>query len=178
YPTKQQTGLELFELVHLASASFPRVALYFENSILAPDLPLLAAASAPLRSFVKQGQRTTVDAASDFELAWQGAALVDGKPWPLAANGFLRLPAGRHVVEPAPECDSIRVLDVNARLINAAMENKRVKIEYESGSRAVVRFDRKPARVDLDDAPFAFACADKGECAMLLPRGHHRIAVE
>ena len=42
YPTKQQTGAELFQLVHLAAASFPRVALYFENSILAPDLPLLA----------------------------------------------------------------------------------------------------------------------------------------
>jgi len=29
YPTKQQTGTELFELVHLASTAFPRVALYF-----------------------------------------------------------------------------------------------------------------------------------------------------
>ena len=47
YPTKQQTGTELFELVHTAAAAFPRVALYFENSILKPDLPLLAAASLP-----------------------------------------------------------------------------------------------------------------------------------
>ena len=38
YPTKQQTGTELFELVHMASTAFPRVALYFENSILKPDL--------------------------------------------------------------------------------------------------------------------------------------------
>ncbi len=37
YPTKQQTGIELFELVHLASVAFPRVTLYFENSILLPD---------------------------------------------------------------------------------------------------------------------------------------------
>ena len=36
YPTKQQTGTELFELVHLAAGAFSRVALYFENSILAP----------------------------------------------------------------------------------------------------------------------------------------------
>src|SRR6201999_21321 len=34
YPTKQQTGTELLQLVHLASTAFPRVALYFENSIL------------------------------------------------------------------------------------------------------------------------------------------------
>jgi len=44
YPTKQQTGTELFELVHSASASFQRVALYFENSLLTPDLPLLPSA--------------------------------------------------------------------------------------------------------------------------------------
>src|SRR5262249_13629896 len=29
YPLKQQTGVELFSLVHSAAASFPRVALYF-----------------------------------------------------------------------------------------------------------------------------------------------------
>src|SRR4029078_8594382 len=46
YPTKQQTGSELFALLHLASTAFPRVAVYFENSILAPDLQLLPSAAA------------------------------------------------------------------------------------------------------------------------------------
>ena len=46
YPTKQQTGIELFQLVHRAAASFPRVALYFENSLLPPDLQLLPSAAA------------------------------------------------------------------------------------------------------------------------------------
>ena len=45
YPTKKQTGLELLELVHQASESFPRVALYFENSLEKQDLGLLAAAA-------------------------------------------------------------------------------------------------------------------------------------
>ena len=45
YPTKQQTGVELFQLVHQAAASFPRVALYFENSILSADWALLPAAA-------------------------------------------------------------------------------------------------------------------------------------
>src|SRR5207247_11090916 len=54
YPTKQQTGSELFALLHLASAAFPRVAVYFENSILAPDLPLLPSAAAA----VQRAQRT------------------------------------------------------------------------------------------------------------------------
>jgi hypothetical protein len=46
YPTKQQTGTELFQLVHAASSSFPRVALYFETSLLPPDLKLLPSAAA------------------------------------------------------------------------------------------------------------------------------------
>src|SRR5207302_6418805 len=46
YPTKQQTGAEMFELVHTAANSFPRVALYFEYSISRHDLPLLSSAAA------------------------------------------------------------------------------------------------------------------------------------
>jgi hypothetical protein len=57
YPTKQQTGTELFQLVHLAAQSFPRVALYFENSILPPDLPLLASAAASVDKVEQNGSR-------------------------------------------------------------------------------------------------------------------------
>ena len=60
YPTKQQTGTELFELVHLASTAFPRVALYFENSILKPDLGLLAASSAVVTHY-SHDQRPSPD---------------------------------------------------------------------------------------------------------------------
>ena len=61
YPTKQQTGTELFELVHLAAQSFSRVALYFENSILTPDLPLLASAAASVDKVEQNGSRLTID---------------------------------------------------------------------------------------------------------------------
>jgi hypothetical protein len=178
YPTKQQTGVELFELVHMASVAFPRVALYFENSILRPDLPLLAAASAPVKSIVKEGSRTTVEAGSDVEIACQGAAMVDGKAWPLESNGYIRLPGGRHVVEAAQEAHSIRVLDLNARLIDAGIEGGRIALEYESDSRAVARFDRRPADMTVDGAPFGARCEGAGECAVLLPRGRHRIEAQ
>jgi len=52
YPTKQQTGAELFQLVHVAAQVFPRVALYFENSILPPDLKLLPSAAAVVVRYV------------------------------------------------------------------------------------------------------------------------------
>jgi hypothetical protein len=42
YPLKHQTGTELFALVHTASASFPRVALYFENSIARDELAIVS----------------------------------------------------------------------------------------------------------------------------------------
>ena len=45
YPTKQQTGGELFGLTHLATLSFGRVALYIENSLAKTDLLLLPAAA-------------------------------------------------------------------------------------------------------------------------------------
>ena len=38
YPTKQQTGGELLELLHVASSAFSRVAVYFENSIQPADM--------------------------------------------------------------------------------------------------------------------------------------------
>ena len=40
YPTKKQTGVELFELLHQSAVSFGQVALYFENSLEKQDLPL------------------------------------------------------------------------------------------------------------------------------------------
>jgi hypothetical protein len=56
YPTKQQTGTELFELVHQAARNFERVALYFENSLLAPDLGLLPSAAAAVTHMERLGR--------------------------------------------------------------------------------------------------------------------------
>jgi hypothetical protein len=62
YPTKQQTGAELFELVHQASTAFPRVALYFESSIARIDWPLLAAAASAVDHAESEGGKLVVHA--------------------------------------------------------------------------------------------------------------------
>ena len=83
YPTKQQTGTELFQLVHSAAANFPRVALYFENSLLPPDLPLLPSAAAAVtrwRGWDEDGGGIGGRRGHSVERA----ALVDGQPWPAA----------------------------------------------------------------------------------------------
>ena len=173
YPTKQQTGTELFELVHVASMSFPRVALYFENSILKPDLALLAASSAVVRSYSKDRRRVSIDSRMDIELNWTNeGALVDGKPWPAQSATTLHLPAGSHVVEQAPKRDAISLIDLNAKLRSAAIESgKRVVFEYSSDSRAIARFDRKPSRLEVDGEAYP------PDSTVLLPRGDHRVTV-
>jgi hypothetical protein len=186
YPTKQQTGTELFELVHLASTAFPRVALYFENSILKPDLGLLAASSAVVTHYSRDPRdprRITVESPQGVELNWAAGAgaLVDGKPWPMQSATVLYLPPGSHTVEPAPKRDGIAVIDLNAKLRSAAAESgKRVTFEYSSESRAIVRFDRKPVRVEVDGERLpaellSATCAETGDCAVLLPGGTHRV---
>ncbi len=162
YPTKQQTGTELFELVHMAATAFPRVALYFENSILKPDLPLLAAASAVVSSYEKDKQRVSITSASDIQLAWTAAgALVDGKPWPLLNGNAVLLPAGSHVVQPSAKQRSICIFDLNATLKTASIEGERVRFRYSSDSRAIVRFDRRPAQMEVDGQSFAAGCVDQ-----------------
>jgi hypothetical protein len=186
YPTKQQTGTELFELVHLASTAFPRVALYFENSILKPDLGLLAASSAVVTRyettrygvsrFGNDKRRVTIESPQDLELNWpaDAGALVDGKPWPAQSTAGLRLPPGAHVVEVSPRRDGIALIDLNAKLLSASETGKRIGFEYSSESRAIARFDRKPSRIEVDGEALP-ACLESGECAVLLPRGTHRV---
>src|SRR4051794_16963571 len=92
YPTKQQTGTELFQLVHHAAANFPRVALYFENSLLPPDLVWLPSAAASVSRFERMGTKTVVDSAGGVGIPWKGGARVDGQPWPAQDDDTLWLP--------------------------------------------------------------------------------------
>ena len=108
YPTKQQTGTEITsEQLHLASTAFPRVALYFENSILKPDLDLLAASSTNVTRYSrdpKNRRRILIDSPQDLELTWPPGegALVDGKPWPVQSATVVHMPREPHAVEPGP----------------------------------------------------------------------------
>jgi hypothetical protein len=177
YPTKQQTGMELFELVHLASTAFPRVALYFENSILKPDLALLASSSAVVTEYAKDRKRITFTSPQDVEINWPASegAIVDGKPWPAQSTTALHLPAGSHVIEAAAKRDGMSLIDLNANLRSAAESGKRITFAYSSESRAIARFNRKPSGIEVDGTPLTIACEDAADCAVLLPRGAHQV---
>jgi hypothetical protein len=175
YPTKQQTGTELFELVYLAAGAFSRVALYFENSILSPDLKFLPAAAASVRRVDEAGDAWTVDSPAGVGVRWPGGAAVDGKPWPLSDGATVWLPAGVHKLSPLAAGPDTRILDFNGDLQSAeALPEGTLQLAYSASSRAIAILEKRPSALELDGAESVPELLASGpNWALLLPRGRH-----
>ena len=154
YPTKQQTGTELFQLVHSASAAFPRVALYFENSILPPDWQLLGAAAANVGKFESHGASLTIASPEGVGLAWPDPALVDGRPWPVRDAALVWLTPGEHVISPSSQDIALELRDFNGTLRTAAVVPGGLTFSYESNSRALATLSAHPKHVEVDGEVF------------------------
>ncbi|MBM3813034.1 MAG: hypothetical protein FJW20_15540 [Acidimicrobiia bacterium] len=174
YPTKQQTGAELFQLVHLAARAFSRVALYFENSILAPDLDLLPAAAAVVERMETRNGKLKVETRRPVGIRWKGAARVNGHAWPAWDGEVVWLPAGEHVVEEMANGPPMRVVDLNGELESAAYERDRLEVAYRSESRALLVVNERPGWVEVDGVAVEVK-AEKvaGGWLLRLPRGQH-----
>jgi len=178
YPTKQQTGTELFQLVHLTAQSFSRVALYFENSILAPDLPLLASAAASVDKAEQNGSQLVIDSRYGVGVPWKGPALVNGRPWPVQSDTTLWLPAGPSVVEPAPKDAPLRMIDFNGDLNSASVVTDGLRFAYQSSARALAVLNARPRKIQIDGAPSDPKLGDSGAGFVLtLPHGQHVVQV-
>jgi len=176
YPTKQQTGTELFQLVHQAAVNFQRVALYFESSLLAPDLNLLPSSAVAVNRIEKVGPKTIVESAAGVGLPWKGAALVDGQLWPAIDDRTVWVPAGTHSVEPAPLAAGPRLLRLNGELKTArTLDAHRIEFSYESAGRALAVLDGPIQAMQLDGADETPLKA--GPSTLLLPRGQHLVSV-
>jgi len=179
YPTKQQTGTELFELVHVAAQAFPRVALYFENSILTPDLVLLPSAAASVTKVEQDGTRLMVESPRGVGLRWRGPALVNGRPWPVRDNDTLWLPAGAVVVEPDQKETAVQVLDFNGELRSASGLASGIEFSYQSSARAMALVSARPSKIEIDGAPVQQEFPQSGAGFLLkLPRGQHVVQLE
>ncbi len=172
YPTKQQTGGELFGLIHHAAQSFPRVALYFEKSILAPDYPLLASAAAVKPKRLAEGQ---FDAPRPFGLARSGALTVNGEPWPVTDGEVAWLPAGKVAVAPATRQPELRILDLNAELLQAAARRDGVDFEYRSTARALTQLSGPIGSLEVDGKRVTPEWIDEPTRVLSLPAGQHTI---
>ena len=174
YPTKQQTGTELFQLVSMAAKAFPRVALYFEKSILLPDLPLLASAAAAVNKVEQNGAKITIDSPNGVGLPWTGAALLDGKPWPMRDNTTVWIPGGRHTVEPGSSSEpALRIEDFNGALKSAVWNTRGVEFTYESAARVFCRLSKAPASVEVDGETMPLLAGSQ----IVLPRGQHFVTL-
>jgi hypothetical protein len=176
YPTRQQTGTELFQLVHRAAGSFARVALYFENSLLPPDLKLLPSAAAAVTRIEHMGPKTVIDSVGGAGIPWKGGAKVDGELWPAQDDETLWLPAGPHAVEPAPLSAGPRLLRFNGELKAArAAGAYALEFTYQSASRAIAILSRAPVKLQVDGVDEALKLA--GPATVLLPRGQHVVTL-
>ncbi len=179
YPTKLQTGTELFQLVHLAAQSFSRVALYFENSILSSDLPLLSAAAASVDKAEQNGSKLVIGSKYGVGVPWQGPATVNGKAWPVRDPSTLWLPAGPQVIEPALKDTKSHLLDFNGTLLSASATTSGIELAYRSDSRALAILDTRPMKVEIDGELAKPELLESGRnTVMLLPRGQHLVSME
>jgi hypothetical protein len=178
YPTRQQTGTELLQLVARASRVFPRVALYFENSILAADVPWLASAAAVVKRYEREGTQLVVDSPNGVGIEWQEAALVDGRLWPAADGETLWVPAGRHSVGPAPRSPAVRLLDLTGELTGADSLAGGLEFSYRSSARAFAVIDKRPHRVEIDGTAAQPRVLDTvSGFTLSLPRGQHLVRI-
>lgn len=138
YPTKQQAGVELFQLVRTAANNFPRVALYFENSILKQDWSLLAAAAATARVVSREDSVVTVDAPRGGLIRWEGCAAIDGRVWPASDGQLVLLPVGQSKLEPCETRLSMGLADFNGMLKDVrSLDGDKLEIRYSSAARAI-----------------------------------------
>lgn len=178
YPTKKQTGAELLQLVHVAAGSFSRVMLYSEQSIARVDYPLLAAAAAVVKSWEPLANGVLVEVAYTTGIRWPGPARVDGRLWPAADDEFVWIPAGRHRIERAETPPPLRLLQLNADLVEARVAPAGIEFQYRSRSRAAALVDAAPVRIEIDGRPASPPRFEAGtHVALLLPAGHRTVRI-
>ncbi len=173
YPTKKQTGVELFELVHQAASSFGRVALYFENSLEKQDLSILPAAAATAHSKQISADELQVDALEPTRVSWQGPVEVDGRVWPVQNRNFVLAPAGKHTLRPAVTRPPITIADFNGDIHSASVSNQTVELSYSARSRALALLNAPVSAIEVDGAGIPVPAS--GE-PVTLPAGEHTVS--
>jgi hypothetical protein len=180
YPTLQQTGLELWQLMRLAGSAFHGVMFYSESSVFRQDFSLLGAASAQVTSYAPAATGMQVTAPNGVGVNWPGPAQVDGQLWPVKDGTYVWLPPGAHTIAPASADPAWLLLDLNADLVSAQVTNSGISFAYSSTSGAIAILNRQPNQVLVDGAAIAAQAVSNGAggWALALPRGAHSVAVQ
>ena len=177
YPTKKQTGTELFALVHQAACSFSRVALYFENSLERQDLNLLSVAATNARLTETAPDEMTVESSQPVRLSWSGAVELDGKPWPFGTNGSVLIPAGNHKLGTGMTKPPVIIADFNGVVRNAIVEGNSVELSYHNNTRAIIALGSPASGLDIDGTPYWKPDPAQPQAAIVLPAGEHLVSI-
>ena len=175
YPTKQQTGVELLQLVQIASRAFDRVALYFENSIAKADWSLLPSAGAVAKRFERSGEKVIVesDARRWSRLAgrrkgeWSSVAL-DGRQDRLAPGGLIRDRTCNVVRIPSTRLQWRPAYSRGHVTRRRTVLSKRQPRDRSTQRQSEAARDRRPGR-----SPVLLA-----DQVLALPRGQHLVSIE
>lgn len=171
YPTKQQTGVELAQLIHTAAESFPTVMYYYTGSITPLDALLLPIASAVVTRCEHLKDGLLIESPYGVGVRWPGPVTLDGQNWPVRDKERVWVPAGKHMVRPATAALHALVTDFTGNIEAAVTRHDGVEIVYTSQSRAFARLNREPARLLVDGQEAKLEVS--GEYVVRLPRGKH-----
>lgn len=177
YPTKKQTGVELFELVHQAAESFGQVALYFESSLERQDMPLLAAAATTAQLNKIKPDELQIDAPQPTRVLWQGPVQIDGRVWPVQDGAAVLVPAGRHTLLPAAIHSPLTIADFNGEIRSATVAGKHVDLAYSSRSRAIAVLAQSASSIQIDGIPYQKPQLGN-KTTILLPAGQHVLSLQ
>ena len=171
YPTKQQTGVELAQLIHTAAKSFPTVMYYYTGSITPLDAPLLPVASAVVTRCEHSEGGLLIESPYGVGVRWPGSVTLDGQNWPVRDKERVWVPAGKHIVRPDTADLPTLVTDFTGNLENAVTRLDGIEILYTSQSRAFAKLNREPTRLLVDGQETKLEVS--GEYVVRLPRGKH-----
>lgn len=185
FPTAQQTGLELLQLIAESHRGFGIVCLYSEASVFPQDRPRLARALAatsrvePLPGGaleVTTPDGLEVDTGEGDRTAW-----LDGREWPCVRGRVVLVPRGSHRLSwsaGATADPRARLLDCNATLLAAAEHPGALEVHYTSVARAMLRVSSRPGAVSLDGAPIAAAIVEGvASFTVVAPPGEHVVTL-
>jgi hypothetical protein len=176
HPTKQQTGVELAQLIHTAATSFPTVMYYYTGSITPLDAPLLPVASAVVTRCELSAGGLLIESPAGVGVRWSGPVTLDGQNWPVRDAERVWMPAGKHILRPATGVSPALVTDFTGNLENAAIKHDGLEIIYSSQSRAFARLNRKPVRLLVDGQEAKLEVS--GKYVLRLPRGRHTALIK
>ncbi|MBN1782323.1 DUF2334 domain-containing protein [bacterium] len=189
-PTRQPTGLELYQLLRSASQNQNRVALYSESSIYMVDFPWIPYALGqqttetltPYRWEIRSGNTVSIDMNPD---AHQDL-MVNGSFWPAYHRGRLTLPAGDHVIQSIPGIrglaksfsSSTRLVDISGELKSCRMNRQGIEVTCESPVRNYMIVNERPNKIMVDNKTYKTRVR-KGRTgyAFAVPSGPHTVKV-